>query len=175
MDFFPNVKSQYTLRRIPKFRTKIIEYGNKIEQRISFDSSPQYIIRLNFSQLKPADADIIQAFFETCRGRYTAFYLRAEDEIQRSVIHATNTSYVANQIVRPAVKNGHSYKCLIKGTSGNVAPTFPTGTNATVNDNGIIWRENTYTVRFNDDVLNMDYFQLNLYRYGTVEFIEVAE
>jgi len=175
LNSFPSVKSQYTLSRIPKFRTKVIDYGNKIEERISFDSTVQYKIRLNFSRLSAADADTIQSFFEACKGRYTAFYLIAEDEATRQVLHATNTTYSLNQIVRPVVKNGHSYKCIVAGKTGGVAPTFPTGTNATVSDNTVVWRENSYTVRFLEDEINIDYFRLNLYKFGTVEFLEVAE
>lgn len=171
---FPSVKSQYVLSKIPKFRTKVIEYGNKIEQRISFDSAPQFILKLTFSRLSPSDGDLIKAFFETCKGKYTAFYLIAEDETTRNVLHAINTTYSLNQIVRPITKNGHSYKCITAGVSGGSAPTFPTGTNATVGDNTVVWRENTYTVRFNEDAVNMDYFQLNLYKFGIVEFLEVV-
>jgi len=171
---FPEVKSQYSLIKIPKFRTNIIDYGNKSEQRISLDEDPQYHFKLTFSRLRPSDADLIQAFFETCKGAYTAFYLKAEDEATRNVVHATNTTYSLNQIIRPIVANGHSYKCTTAGLSGGSAPIFPTGTNATVSDNTIIWAENTYTVRFVEDQLNMDYFMLNLYKFGVVEFIQVA-
>jgi hypothetical protein len=41
-------------------------------------------------------------------------------------------------------------------------------------DNGTLtWKENTLTVRFAEDTLNMDYFQYNLYDLGQIEFVEV--
>jgi len=173
---FPSVESNYSLIKTPIFDTKIINYGNKSEQRISLNDEPQYKIKLNFSNLSISDADLIQAFFITCKGRYTAFYLTSPDEPNRSAIWTPNTAYILNQIIRPIVANTHSYKCTVAGTShATTEPTFPTTVNTTIVDNEVTWTENTLTVRFSEDSLNMDYFQYNLYNLGQIEFIEVNE
>jgi hypothetical protein len=172
---FPSIESSYSLIKTPTFDTKIINYGNKSEQRISLNDDPQYKLKLTFSNLSISDADLLQAFFITCKGRYTAFYLTSPDESNRSAIWTPNTAYILNQIIRPITTNTHSYKCTIAGTSHiSTEPTFPTTVNTTVVDNGTLtWKENTLTVRFAEDTLNMDYFQYNLYDLGQIEFIEV--
>ncbi len=173
MAYFPSIKSQYSLTKIPTFRTHIIDYGNKSEQRISLDSEPQYKIKLTLNQKNSIDADLITAFFVACKGKYQSFYLKAEDETTRSATHSTCTIYSLNQIRRPSTPNTHSYKCIQAGTTGTLSPTFATAANATFSDGGVIWRENSYLVRFSEDTINADYFMLNLYKFGIVEFTEV--
>jgi hypothetical protein len=46
----------------------------------------------------------------------------------------------------PTTGNGHTYQAQNSGTTGANAPIFPTGESATVNDNGIIWKENTMVI-----------------------------
>lgn len=43
----------------------------------------------------------------------------------------------------PIATDMQTYRCTVKGTSGNVQPTWPTGTGSTVGDNGITWTEDT--------------------------------
>jgi hypothetical protein len=46
----------------------------------------------------------------------------------------------------PASGNGHTYQAQNSGTTGATAPAFPTGDGATVDDNGIIWQEQTIVI-----------------------------
>ncbi len=49
---------------------------------------------------------------------------------------------VEGQSTSPTLPNGHTYICLIDGTTGASEPTFPTGSGLTVADNTTIWQEN---------------------------------
>src|SRR6476469_5326672 len=55
-------------------------------------------------------------------------------------------SYTAGTLVTPTVGNGHTYRATNAGTSGAAQPGWPTGTGATVVENGatppITWQEN---------------------------------
>lgn len=55
-------------------------------------------------------------------------------------------TYAAGTIVVPTTPNGHTYRAMNSGTSGNIEPSWPTTTNATVIETGatpqITWQEN---------------------------------
>lgn len=52
---------------------------------------------------------------------------------------AATTVYSVGAIVRPASGNGFLYLCIVGGTSGGSAPTFPTSQGQTVVDSGVTW------------------------------------
>ena len=54
---------------------------------------------------------------------------------------ATSTPYVVGDIVRPSAGNGHVYMCIVAGTSGGSAPTWPTVARQTVTDGTVTWAE----------------------------------
>lgn len=54
---------------------------------------------------------------------------------------ATTTAYTVGQIVRPSAGNGHLYICVVAGTSGGSAPTWPTVSRQTVADGTVTWAE----------------------------------
>ena len=58
-------------------------------------------------------------------------------------VWASTTAYSYESLVVPATDNGHFYaQTVVAGcTSGSTQPSFPLGTNATVNDNTCTWRE----------------------------------
>lgn len=58
---------------------------------------------------------------------------------------ASSTSYSAGAIVRKTTTNGRTYRAMNAGTSGGSEPTWPTSTGGTVSDNGITWKETSYT------------------------------
>jgi len=56
-----------------------------------------------------------------------------------SVQRANSTAYSVGDVVRPATGNGYVYQCIVAGTSGGSAPTWPTTIGATVTDGGVTW------------------------------------
>ena len=114
MAYFPSVNPSYSLIKIPMFRTHVVEYGNKVEQRLARDSAARYKFQMNFTKLNSTDANSIVSFFITCKGRFTSFSLVNPEDSQ------------------------------------------------------------IYTVRFDDDVMNLDYFMYQLYNLNQVNFIQVS-
>lgn len=53
---------------------------------------------------------------------------------------ATTTAYALGDFVVPATPNDHYYMCVVAGTSGGSAPTWPTN-GATVADGTVTWRD----------------------------------
>lgn len=172
---FPlNIPYAYSLVRIPNFRTVAIGYGNKIEQRLATQEDPQHLIKAKFaSYIVPEMADEIYAFFMARKGAYEAFYLRNPEEAYRNVKWRSNYSYALNAIVRPVTANGRSYIVTVPGISGAVEPAWPTTPNGTVADGGVTWKENSYLVRFKEDLANFEYFAQQFYRIGEIDFLEV--
>lgn len=56
-----------------------------------------------------------------------------------SVSWGASTAYSVGQVVRPATANGYVYECVVAGTSGSTAPTFPTVFGETVTDGTVTW------------------------------------
>lgn len=50
-----------------------------------------------------------------------------------------STAYQLGQVVKPATPNGFIYMCVVAGTTGVSAPSFPTTKNLTVVDSGVTW------------------------------------
>lgn len=176
---FPSVRSSYSVVKVPQFQTLIVKYGNWVEQRRALQTNPNYKFTLQFELLDPSDADLILAFFVARKGAYEAFYLTNPEEAYRSSIWVAATTYSEGTIIRPITANGRSYKCTTAGISGNSEPTWPTTNNESVTDgtspNEVIWEENSYLVRFEEDMMNFDYFSYSLYNLGSISFIEVPE
>src|SRR5215510_14707938 len=51
------------------------------------------------------------------------------------------THYVAGATVVPTAANGHTYRCVVAGTSGAAQPAFPVASGATVVDGTATWQE----------------------------------
>lgn len=52
---------------------------------------------------------------------------------------AASNGYSYGQIVAPPTSTGYLYRCVVAGTSGTTAPTFPTVVGETVTDNTVTW------------------------------------
>jgi hypothetical protein len=165
----------YPFIKIPEFRTNIISYGNKVEQRIAMDSAARYSFSGTLARRDAASANQILAFFEARKGSCESFYLQSPEEALRGTTWAAGTVYTAGLIVRPTTINNRSYKCTVGGTShAATEPVWPTTVNGTVADNTVTWAENTYLVRFKEDSINQEYFRYMLYTFGVVKFIQVS-
>lgn len=174
MAVFPDIKSFYTLTKTPAFSTIIAKYGHRVEQRVAMDDLPVYSFTMLFPFLTMAEADTLMAFFIARKGAFESFYLQNQEEAYRGKKWTAATVYVAGDIIRPVTISGRSYKCTTGGTShGSTQPTWPTTYHGTVSDNGIVWTENSYTVRFAQDMLEAAYVFQDLYDFGTIELLEV--
>ena len=53
-----------------------------------------------------------------------------------------STAYAQNDIIEPITPNGHSFKCIVAGTSGASEPSpWNTGDGQTTTDNSVTWTE----------------------------------
>ena len=74
MATYPTMTVAYTFHRVPIFKTLVIGYGNKVEQRLSLDSAVRYRFEIIYTQnLLKVDADTIIAFFIARKGSYESF------------------------------------------------------------------------------------------------------
>lgn len=68
-------------------------------------------------------------------GTKAASYVAAASATARQ----NSTAYTLGQLVRPSTANGYVYQCVVAGTSGGSAPTYPTVIGTTVTDGGVTW------------------------------------
>lgn len=175
-EIFPTaIYPNYSLVKIPEFDTNIIDYGNKVEQRISKWSDPKYKFRVKWNSLGLGNKKTILDFFLARKGAYEAFYFRNVEEISNADAWTALTNYSAGDIVVPTTADGHSYKVTTDGgSSGASEPLWSTTEKTTTNDGGLVWTENSYLVRFETDSVNIELFEYNLYNYNEITLIEVS-
>jgi len=114
MATFPTgVNPYYSWFIIPKFNTKIVEYGGANEQRIALDSTATYHHKIRYKNLDPTEKDLILNHFISMKGSYESFTWTDPNSVNRNV-------------------------------------------------------------RFKEDLINIEYFQFNLYHLNEVEFKEVV-
>jgi hypothetical protein len=79
METFPAINPDYGLTRQPLFRTTVVPYGNKIEQRIRRDPAPRWRFELSWKLLGDTDKATLRAFFLARKGRGEAFLFADPD------------------------------------------------------------------------------------------------
>src|SRR5262245_11856816 len=56
------------------------------------------------------------------------------DATQRATFWTASTTYEFGNVILPTVRNGHTYKCIVAGTSGTTEPIWPKTDFRIVND-----------------------------------------
>lgn len=172
---FPSgLVSEYGLIIGEEFRTLVIGYGGKTEQRIALDADGRKDLALVLLKKTPADIVLLSNFFRARKGKFEAFYIPNPGEAYGYPQWQPSTAYTVGEIVRPNPPNGRSYRCTVAGTTGGSAPTFTTTEGGTVVDGSVTWTENSYLVRFDLDRNELEYFQYQLWNAGQVKLIEVS-
>jgi hypothetical protein len=82
---FPSISPNFSLVRIPAFRTAVISYGGAVEQRIALDPSPRWSLKLKYPSLSKTDADTIVNFFIARLGSFEAFTITDEQGTSHTV------------------------------------------------------------------------------------------
>jgi hypothetical protein len=114
--------------------------------------------RFTFSlHLTIAEADILDAFEDNdTAGTAGSFYWRSAKEYNSPSKYWLGThAYKLGDVIRPVTNNGHSYKCVVAGTTNVGAPSWVTTRNGLVTEGGasaVVWKENTYEVRFGSNI-----------------------
>ncbi len=161
--------------KIPEFSTQVVSYGSAVEQRLAMWAAPRHRFQLQWHLLSTAEIDEIMKFYLARKGAYEAFWWPNPEEASNAARKwQASTAYAVNDIVVPTTLNGRSYICTAAGTSGASEPAWPTTEAATVADNTVTWKENSYLVRFEVDMLNVEYFTYLLYGLRQITFVEVA-
>lgn len=73
MATFPSINPSYTVSERVHFNTQIINYGNKVEQRIALNSLGRRSFRLQWNSLSPTDKGTILDFFVARKGAFESF------------------------------------------------------------------------------------------------------
>jgi hypothetical protein len=116
---------------------------------------------------------VLRKFFLARKGKLQAFYLQAFIETTGGAVWLPNQQWEVEDIIRPVVANGRSYKCTVAGVGSGVELAWPTTVGGTVADGAATWKENTYTVRFDVDAIDLERFTYDFWRTGMVELVEV--
>lgn len=165
MPTFPSISPSYNFIEIPIFRTNIIEYGNKIEQRVSMDAGVRWKFTLHWPTLSDTNKNTIQQFFIARKGRYESFVLN----------HPRPSQVIGTDSLNYTCKKTHVATSDTLPTTGGDYATYWTQTG----DRGIVHAVDDrylyeFLVRFEGDTANFDYFTWLLWRYNSVKVIEVA-
>lgn len=165
MSIFPDITPSPVLIEKPIFDTIIINYGNKVEQRISQSVSERWEYIVRYNSLSDTDKETIQDFFIARKGSYESF---------------TFNHPRPSQVIGTDAQN---WTCIL--THDSTADNRPvTGADYATNwelggDRGLLWvlgrkYKKEFTVRFKEDAANFSYFQYMLWEYGKVELVQVA-
>ncbi|MEO8218089.1 MAG: hypothetical protein ABI718_13495 [Acidobacteriota bacterium] len=111
----------------------IYDSSNKVFKKSSESADMQQNTRVAYEKIV---ADVRMAGFDYKRGgRVSATGAAA---------WAPTRAYISGTIVTPISPNGHNYRATNGGTSNATAPTWPTGSGATVAEGGastVVWQE----------------------------------
>lgn len=162
---FPDIVPGPGLIEIPRFDNTIIKYSNKVEQRISKSNAEEWKFILKYPSLTNSDKNTIQQFFLAKKGNYESFTFN----------HPLPSETIGT--------DGLNYRCILTHTAA--ADNRPiTGASWETywelgGSQGILWTagdkyKKNFTVRFEQPLLNFEYFHYLLWRCNTVELLEVA-
>jgi hypothetical protein len=172
VEVFPVTPRPSTIIKVPQFSTLVVNYGNKIEQRVQLNSMEIYSFELQYTTKEVGSLDVFVNFFLKRKGSYEAFYFQNTAEAYRTVIWTTGATHAVGDIVRPVSATGRSYVCTVAGTSGGSEPSWGTTVNGNTADGGVTWKENTYITRFAQDAQKFEYFYRSLMNQGTISLQE---
>lgn len=166
METFPAIMPSPELTELPSFDNVIINYGNKVEQRISKSVSPRWEFTIQYRTLSDTNKEIIQDFFIARKGNFESFIL---NHPRPSQVIGTNGSNYTAKITHLSDSNNRPI------TGVNWSDHWELG-----GERGILWvtgrtYKKEYIVRFKQSQTNFEYFTWMLWRYSSVEFIEVDE
>lgn len=120
-------------------------------------------------QLTDSDKQLLKQFeAETVRFGALSFYWQNFQEAYGCDARMPGIAVVAGQVVQPLIPNGRSYKCTTGGTTHiSATPAWPTTVGGAVTDGTVVWKENTYRVRFAAPIeyeigIRIDYWQVNI-------------
>ena len=149
-----------TLSEVPTygFKQKSIDNTIRSNQEANYEVTRRRASRQRrdfdwpYEYLPDDDKYLLRAHYDVNQCD-TEFDLLSWEEAYGDNAWQANHVYTYGVVVRPTTANGRSYMCIQAGTTDAAEPA-PWGVvkNGNTADNTVIWRENTYTVKYREPI-----------------------